>query len=471
MNRPLAVCLALLLALAGCSAPGYYPTGGPPDPAGDTVGWERGIWHDEALPVTADDGLNESERMMVVARASARVEHLRGVEFDEPVTVELLSRSAYRERVLANGSGDGGPTDADRLDNARYEALFLVGERADSGEQRRETQATQVLGFYSPSEDRIVVISESETPVLAETTLGHELLHAYQFRHFDPPYNRSTLESKNTDLGLIEGDASLLDYRYEQRCGEDWRCVRRPPADASGSAGAASVHRGLSVLNYFPYSDGPVFVRTLQERGGWEAVNDAYDDPPASAEQVISPGKYGRDDPIAVRVENRNGSAWRRVTPKGPNYGSFGMPAITTMFAYPSYDGSREGGVIDPETFLNDGPDADLDPIDYNTTYAAGWEGDRMAAYVRDDGELGYVWRTAWESDSEAREFAGGYRELLRYWGGERVEPGVWRIPEGESDFADAFAVRVEGSNVTVTNAPSADALAGVNADARGAEG
>jgi len=471
MRRALLVA-AVLIALAGCSAPHHYPVGGPSDPDGDATGWERGVWYNETLPVTAEDGLNASERRMVVSRSMARVEHLRDVEFDDQVQVEVLTRSEYRGLILGNGSGDpgDGPSDATLLDNAVYEALFLVGERADSGEQQRETQASQVLGFYSPSRDEIVVISESETPVIAETTLAHELVHAYQFRHFNPRYNTSTLESKNRDLGLIEGDASLLDYRYENRCRDEWRCVERSAAGSGGGGGgSANVHQGISLLNYFPYSDGPVFIRTIEERGGWGAVNAVYDDPPASAEQIALPGKYGNDPPVNVTVTNRNGSAWRRVTPRGPNYDAFGVPSITTMFAYPSYDTTRRrGGVIDPRSFLNRGPDSALDPITYVVPYSDGWEGDRMAAYVRADGELGYVWRSAWENKSEAREFAGGYRELLRYWGAEERREGVWRIPENESEFADAFAVRVDGNKVTVTNAPSVDALTGVNARAEG---
>ncbi len=471
MRRALLL-VVVALALAGCSAPAHYPVGGPADPAEDTKGWERGIWYNETLSVTPEDGFNESERRMVIARSMARVEQLRDVEFEDRVRVEVRSRSAYRERILGNGSESDGTSDAALLDNAVYEALFLVGERVDSGEQQRETQASQVLGFYSPSRDEIVVISESETPVISETTLGHELVHAYQFRHFDPRYNTSTLESRNRDLGLIEGDASLLDYRYENRCADEWRCVERSAGAGGGSgdsAGSANVHQGISVLNYFPYSDGPIFVRTLQERGGWDAVNAAYDDPPASAEQVAIPEAYNTDPPVNVTVTDRNSSAWRRVTPRGPNYGSFGMPSMTTMFAYPSYDTSRrESGVIDPRSFLTSGPDSGLDPIDYVVPYSDGWEGDRMAAYEREDGELGYVWRSAWENGSEAREFADGYRELLRYWGGEEVRGTVWRIPEGESEFADAFAVRVEDDTVTITNAPSAGALTRVNARAEG---
>jgi len=467
----LAVAALALLLLAGCNAPAHYDTGGPPDPEGDVVGWEQGIWYNETLPVTVDDGLNDTERRMVVARTTARVEHLRDVEFDDPVKVNVLSRAAYREQVLGGGGADGsGPSDAALLDNARDEALFLVGERADSDTERRETQATQVLGYYAPSRDEIVVIAGGENPVISDSTLAHELVHAYQFRHLNPPYNQSTLEQKNANLGLIEGDASLLDHRYERRCTQKWECVTPPSEGGGGSGGgdgsgtADGPHMGLALLNYFPYSDGPVFVRALQERGGWDAVNDAYADPPRSAAQVISPSKYGRDGSSSVTVSPDHDDEWRALSVRGPDYDSLGMPGITAMFAYPSYDDSRAGGVVPPSQFLEDGPDRSLDPIKYDMPYADGWDGDKLRAYEHtESGELGYVWRTKWKRNAGAREFAAGYRSLLAYWGGERVRDGVWRIPEGESEFADAFAVRVDGDTVTVTNAPSVDALDDVN--------
>ena len=41
----------------------------------------------------------------------------------------------------------------------------------------------------------------------------------------------------------------------------------------------------------FPYTGGLNFVQTLQA-GGWEAVNDAFANPPASTEQILHPEKY-----------------------------------------------------------------------------------------------------------------------------------------------------------------------------------
>ena len=54
----------------------------------------------------------------------------------------------------------------------------------------------------------------------------------------------------------------------------------------------------------FPYEQGLRFVRTLYAQGGWDAVNDAYRDPPRSTEQLLHPERYlgDRDQPEKVEV-------------------------------------------------------------------------------------------------------------------------------------------------------------------------
>ena len=466
------VAVAALVALAGCSAlpaTDGAPTVGEPatapgdlaDPDGDVLGWEGGYWYNESLPVTAEDGLNETERELVVNRSMARVERLRGLEFQSPVDVDVISRDTYREEYA--GSGNVSET-LRTFDDAKFEALFLVGEDRDAIDVQRSNRGSNVLGFYSSSEDRIVVVSPTETPQVRETTLGHELVHALQFRQLGAGYDTPTRDRANANSGLIEGDARFVDQQYGDRCGADWDC-----ATAGGGGGGGDLHLGVYLLKYFPYSDGPGFVESFHADGGWDAVGDLYGDPPASSEQVAQPEKYGEDQPTDPTLRDRSSSEWSRVSVDGrAPYAEVGVGGLTAMLAYPAYDDSRQGTVLSPQTFLNyrDGQVDSRDPFDYTTTPVEGWDGERLWVYEHEDGDLGYTWRIAWDSPRDATQFAESYRDLLRYWGGERVdgESGVWRIPEGESQFADAFRLTVEDDRVTVVNAPSTDALDDVHA-------
>ncbi|WP_336035396.1 Hvo_1808 family surface protein [Halobacterium yunchengense] len=481
-RRLLAVAVVALVVLAGCQTPAVTGDAGettavettdaPPattgdndsdfdyaDPEEDVLGWEGGYWHNESLPVTASDGLNESEREMVINRSMARVEHLRGIEFEEPVSVDVISRDTYREEYA--GSGDH--SEAMRtFDNVKFEALFLVGEDRDSLAVQESNRGSNVLGFYTPRDDRIVVISESETPTIDETTLGHELVHALQFRNFDANFSSATRDESNANNALIEGEASAVDNDYGDRCGAEWECAS---PESAGGGGGGDIHLGIYIMKYFPYSAGANFVEHVHDDGGWDAVEAVYEDPPASSEQVAQPEKYGSDAPTNVTLPDRSTSDWERVTVDGrAPYGEVGVGGLTAMFGYPAYEQDRhpQDFVLNPLNLDEDGEVVRSSPFDYATPPVAGWDGEQLWVYENGE-ETAYTWRIAWDSERDAEEFADTYRELLRYWGAEQRSDGVWRIPEGESGFADAFRVTVSGDEVTVVNAPTVDDLEDVH--------
>jgi hypothetical protein len=497
-----AVVLVLLLVLAGCQAPGApvdagtpgeggpgdatsdgedqdaasdAPTTGgdvPDDPGSDRLGWENGYWHNESVAVTTGDGLNESELDAVVARAMARMELVRQLEFEQSVPVDVISRAEYR-----NESGGNHSEALARFDNAKFEALFLVGEEGDSIEEQESTRGQSVLGYYSPREDAIVIVSNSDAPHLdGEGTLAHELVHALQDQHFDlaedPVRTRDAHQGRN---GLVEGDASFAQRRYQARCGEEWDCLgpagRSDAESESESKGEAPRgHFGIQFLMYFPYSDGPGFVQALYDEGGWDAVNDAYADRPDGSPEVIYPERYSEWEPAAVDLPDRSSDDWQRVRPPDrPDRAVLGQSAIAASLAYTLADDHNDAAVVRPVDVINyrsDGTVDPEDPFEYDVAAADGWAGGAMYVYENGD-DLGYVWRTTWESADEAAEFADTWGAVIRHWGGERVDDGD-RAGEGEwvitgSAFADAFRIRLDGDTVTIVNGPERDDLAAIH--------
>jgi hypothetical protein len=498
------VAVVLMLALAGCNA-GFQPSGeetstpapettetstdsaadgGTPttdetaaattgfdfaDPASDRLGWEAGYWYNESVPVTAEDGLNESELDALVARSMARVEQVRELEFEETVPVTVINRSTYREQY----AGESDYTDEFvTFDNAKFEALFLIGEDRNALSVQNANRGSNVLGFYSPANDSIVLVSSSETPTLNdEFTLAHELVHAVQDQRYNlSSYVRPTREVYNAQNGLIEGDANYVQDRYQRACEADWECLSVP--SENGSSGGGDLHFGVYFLNFFPYSDGPGFVDYHYDRSGWEAVNEIYTDMPASSEHVINPELYGEPVPN-VTLKDSNSGEWERVRvgPQRPghvrpSYASFGQSGVASMFAYTMYDEYNRSRVIEPNEFLNVDEDGNVngtDPLNYDIAYADGWSGDRLHVYDTDD-ETAYVWRLDWDSPEEAAEFAEGYRLLLAHWGGDRVSGSANHWAVGESPFEDAFYLEVDGGTVTIVNAPTQEDLGSVYA-------
>jgi hypothetical protein len=412
------------------------------DPAADRLGWEAGYWYDESLDVNATDGLNASEREAVVARTMARVERLRGLEFESAVPVTVVDRETYLadENVTATA-----------FEEVVWEALLLVGEDRSVEAVFESFYGASVQGSYVPSEDRIVVVSDAARPTLDRRTLAHELVHALQDQHFGSVFDGReglTRDEWVARQGLIEGDAGYVEDLYERQCEDEWACLPRPP---TGPGASLDDDMGVYVAAYQPYSDGPAFVHRLRERGDWAAVDAAYADPPTSSAQVIHPDRYPNWSARDVRIPDRSGANWTRFdrSPPGTTVGEASL--FATVWA--------NGGT---ETFHLQRPTRPHRAYNYTHPTTDGWVGDRLVPY-HNGTETGYVLRTEWATTGDAAAFAIAYRDLLRTRrGAERRAGDVLVVPAGP--YADAFRVTRNGTTVTVVNAPTVEALDGVHA-------
>ncbi len=488
MRRVLGIlAIAVLLVTAGCVSPpapesrleaGDLPRmdpspteNPPPDPSVDRLGWEDGYWHNETISVDPRDGLNRSELEAVVARGKARVEAIRGLEFERDVEVRIIDRETFRD----DSTGETGATTAQKLhQDVKFEALFFIGERDSAISQQQENKATGVLGYYSPKDHNITIVSERGPPLqLDEVTLAQELFHAVQEEHFEVSDRRSkTEEERNANLGIIEGDGNYVDYLYAQRYAES---LVKPEVAGGSGGGGGDRHIGLFALRFQPYSDGPPFVADIREESGWAGVNEVYANPPASSEQTIHPETYQNDHPVDVSIEDRSNEDWW-VPDQGEghiDYAEFGEAGLYAMLWYPSYaateqTGTRTNVVIPYGHFFQ--TDSTLDAHNYSHPITTGWEGDRLLPYVTTDsgetGETGYVWKIEWETPADAREFRDGYIELLEHHGATTVAGSERRYHIQRGPYADAFSVTRQGATVIIVNAPTVEELDEVNAEA-----
>lgn len=455
----LVVALGFCLLAAGAVAPLA-----PSEPADAQAGWQAADPDDE-LEIAADEGLSDEELDAVVDRSMVRVEELRGAEFEERPPVTVVTRGEFTEQY--GGTGGELPEDQSTFENAKLQALFLVGSDEDATAAQAENLDTAVAGFYSPATGEIVLVSGDE-PRVNELTLAHELVHAYQDQQWGlENYNEATQDGANAELGLVEGDAVYVETLYEERCAQEWECLI--PADAEPGDGEQPdqpANLGLLLLDFQPYDSGPAFIEAVHEEGGWAAVNALYDNPPQTTEQVISPESYPDDEPRDVTIEDSHSGDWERVEPEsGPDSDSLGMAAITTMFVNPLYESGGQDWVIPPDewfTYESDPPP--YGAFNYGHEYATGWNGDRFHAYS-DGEEVGYVWALAWDSPEDAATFASGFDDLLGYWGGERAEGDTYVISEG--GYEGAYHLSIEDDTVTITHAPEIDSLAEISEDAR----
>jgi hypothetical protein len=479
MNRARVLVVLVSVVLAGCTAPVADGPGSDarPDPPQDVEGWENGYWYDESIAVDESDGLDDREQAALIARAMARVEEVRGIEFDRDVPVRIVTREEYRDSVTGGSSGGSDPSGEALFQESKHEALFLVGSSEDATERERENDAQAVQGYYDVGEGEIVIVADGETPTIDEVTLAQELFHAYQFRHLIPDRlpAGATEDTVTAWIAVIEGDANLVDRIYERHCRADWDCVRespgRPGTDDDGDASDGgedagqenrSIHMGIYLLQYFPYAEGEAYVRQVRADGGWEAVDALYEDMPNSTAAIIDGSSHA---PRTVGLEDRSAPAWERVErDRGRESGTVGQYGIATMFAYTIYD-DRNESLVEREQFLNlddDGRVNQTAPLDYGLEPALGWDGDRLYAYRSNDGRTGYVWQVAWEDERHAEQFRNAYLELLSYRGASATDrDGVYRIDSGP--FAGSYYVRQQGETVTIVSGPDYEALEAIH--------
>ena len=432
-RRLAAVALAAVVLLAGCNA---LLGGDRADPTTDELGWERGYWATDSLSVTTEDGLNESERSAVVARTMARVEEIRGLEFEEPVPVSVISRAEYR----ANNSDSGDDGAYGEWNNQVWEALFLVGEDRDVSAEFDSTLGSTVQGYYSPSEGAIVIVSDAETPSIDRTTLAHELVHALQDQHYGLGGSPDFQDAQLAHRGVTEGDANYVQQLYERRCAEDWSCLDRPERSAGGTGTDFNV--GVFVTIYTPYAAGPRFVAERHQRGGWPAVNTLYDRYPNSTEQLIHPEKYPDEEPVDVRVRDRSNGRWNRFGLQRPAHDVVGEASIYAMFR-------ATGQITDGAIY------------EYDHPLSAGWGGDKLVPYRNGD-RYGYVWATEWDTRADAREFVTAYRAILDERASRQPDANTYVLPDSDP-FGDAFRVTRTGKRVRVVNGPTVGALDGIH--------
>ncbi|WP_265109734.1 Hvo_1808 family surface protein [Halosolutus halophilus] len=430
----------------------------------DTIGYVEGYWYDDELPVDDREGatVEDDELDAVVYRAMARVEVIRERTFEEEVSVEIQSRSEYQ----AEQDGlfvDLGPTE--RLqENVNYEALFMVDSETNAVDEAKTLYGGAVEGYYEPRTDRIVIVSNTpDEPELNEVILGHELVHALQDQHFDlTSYDRETIDGSNAENGLIEGDAVAVERAYDQRCGTEWECVL--PAGGTREV-PEEVNWGLYFTIYLPYADGPDYIDHLRDRGGWDAVDDAYDEPPASTAEVIHPGE--EREPADIDVADQSSEDWTQLEIDGePATETVGEAGMASMFADGALDRNRPS-VVSMEEFIGSSL-GDREEIHYDQPYTDGWAGDELVTYVDSADETddpvaaaaaaGYVWRTEWQSDEDAQQFVDGYLQLLDINGADAVDDrrDTYEI---EDDFSGAYYLEKDGATVTIVHAPSVDAL------------
>ena len=254
--------------------------------------------------------------------------------------------------------------------------------------------ASQVLGFYEPSTDSMVLVANPVAPSsTAPLVWAHELEHAAQEHLFHLPSRLLGMaddgDAQRAASAMAEGDAMLVMFVLNAPPDAPADTLDAAAATLANQAEATEPPPGLPryfVADLtFPYAAGFSTVLAAYRRGGWPAVNALLADPPPSTADLLHP-----DDPVQT-----------------PPVGDGELPAAPAGFTTVTTDTLGEWGL----RFLL----ARHLPAKEAERVAAGWAGDRLRL-VRSDadpGRWGLAWRLRCRSAGARRELLEALRHVL----------------------------------------------------------
>lgn len=318
----------------------------------------------------------------------ADVENVRELELMEEFDVEIMSLADYQQET-ADDLADY-PDEAWKRDTQVLAAFGLVDPDADLYQIYSDAYGGGFVGYYDHNTNEMVLIdfgsgNGDELSALGQVTYAHETVHALQDQHFTlDQFFASDLDGDQSLSGrsLVEGDAMFTENLFleENRDLAEAYLDEMIELSEDGGIPETDLPEYLERTLSFPYQYGPVFVETLFDEGGWDLVNEAYENPPQSTEQILHPDKYLEGDaPIEVAMDDHSavlGRDWEELF--ADTHGEFIIGVIL----------------------------GDADIRERSVTRASeGWGGDTYSVLGNGD-ETAVVWDTAWDTDRDAREFS-----------------------------------------------------------------
>ena len=189
------------------------------------------------LPVAAaDKPLSQADLDTTLRQLEKDIAKVRGLEFKSPVKAKIIAR----------------PADADQ----------------------------KLQGYYS-IKDKTLFVYDDLKGSYERGVLIHEMVHALQDQHFGLEKLHQTKFGGDSELALaalIEGDAT-------------WTMIELVKKDQPKVTAMLDVplEKSRDLLRAFLYAQGARYVKALQEKGGWDAVNARYQFPPQTTAAILHP--------------------------------------------------------------------------------------------------------------------------------------------------------------------------------------
>jgi len=185
-----------------------------------------------------------------------------------------------------------------------------------------------------------------------------------------------------------------------------------------------------------PYIYGTLFVHALRRRGGWDAVNHAWDDPPTTSEQLLHTDRWlAHEAPLTVQA---------------PTFAALGP-------GWKAEDEDSEGELGARIAF-----EEWMDPRAAAET-SAGWGGDRAVLVTQED-KAAFAWRLRYDAGKTRNETAVRAYATLKHALDRKLGPAnVSAAGFACRDRADRgpIAIALAGAEVVFVLGPATTAATG----------
>ena len=379
-----------------------------------------------------------------------QVSSMRELSAKRPVEREIFTREQMASYVQ-------GLFDEDREEYAKSQRLFvalgIVPAGTDLYQIYLQLYSEAILGVYDANDERFYLVKQDplkEFGPADERIFAHEFVHGLQQQYFDIRGITDRLKAeRNGDAarafqGIREGDAYLSDLIYTNKFLE--------PYEQEASEGDISelflqqfraAPHVLKRAYVYPFQQGLQFAIDLYRSGGWDAVNQAFVELPASSEQVMHVEKYlAKEEPIVVELQGSVGAL-------GEGWSLLDTGTLGEFFLM---------------SYLEAGSDSAQ-----AAAAAAGWGGDSFVLMQGPDEQTVALISIVWDSEPEAREFYDTFAEFTAARTGTE-----WTVSEGDESRLmllpqQAISIRIEAVSTLVLFTPDQAVLEALLQGAEGA--
>lgn len=361
-----AAAVALAVSMAGLLSCSTTPPAPRPPVVTETIVGDAG-----GVPATYSDTPAGGEASLTskdskqVAKTLAKVSDMRGIVATRAVPGVKLEREQLVARVKDKALREY-PPEALRREGLLLQIVGFAPAGFDYLGEMLKLLEAQLEGFYEPKNGTMYLAADLKGPQ-AQATLAHELVHALQDQKWDLKKRSDYKPGKGDEsmalACLAEGDATSLMLDFIMKPDKSALDV---PDDALRELMASGMNMGdVSTVPHIlrstlvaPYMEGLSFVHQLRRKGGWQAVDRAWDRTPTTTEQILHVDKWeANEGPIAIPTPTAAalGEGWKR-----DDDDSFGELGFVLAFAeWMEVDDARKA--------------------------ASGWGGDRTAVYSKGD--------------------------------------------------------------------------------------